>query len=206
MTSALAILGASGHGKVVADAALEQGWPGVVFYDDAWPALTEVGRRRVVGDSASLFESLQDFDSVIVGIGRNAIRLAKLDELEALQATLATVIHPRASVSRFAEVGAGSVVFAGTVINVDARVGRGTIINTGATVDHDCMLGEGVHISPGAHLAGNVIVGDRTWVGMGAVVKQGIAIGKDVMVGAGAVVVDDVPDGATVIGVPARPR
>lgn len=206
MTKPLAILGASGHGKVVADAALDQGWPSIVFYDDAWPDLSEVGRWRIEGDSVSLLGSLPHFDSVVVGIGRNSIRISKLDELEARQVTLATVLHPHAFVSRFAEVGAGSVVFAGAAINVDSCIGRGAIINTGATVDHDCVLGEGVHISPGAHLAGGVHIGDRSWVGIGAVVKQGVSIGKDVMIGAGAAVIDDIPDGITVMGVPARRR
>ena len=204
MSKPLAILGASGHGKVVADAALEQGWPEVVFFDDAWPSRTEVGRWPIAGDSAALLASLASFDGVVVGIGDNTIRMAKVDLLVASGAPLVSVIHPCARVSRFAELGVGSVMFVGAAVNVDVCVGRAAIINTGATVDHDCLLGDAVHISPGTHLAGNVTVGDRTWIGIGAVVRQGITIGKDVMVAAGAVVVRDVPDGATVMGVPGR--
>lgn len=204
MTKLLAVVGASGHGKVVGDAAIARGWRRVAFYDDAWPELTQVGRWPVEGCTAELRDILDKFDSVIVGIGDNRTRLSKLAELEAGGAALGIILHPQSAVSRFAEIGVGTVVFASAVVNVDARLGRGVIVNTGATVDHDCVLGDGVHISPGAHLAGEVTVGEGSWIGIGAVVKQGIRIGKDVMVAAGAVVIQDVPDGATVIGVPAR--
>lgn len=206
MTKSIAILGASGHGKVVADAALAAGWSEVVFYDDAWPDVSLVGTWPVAGTGARLFEDVEPADSVIVGIGSNAIRLGKLDELASRAIDVATVVHPRSTISRFVAIEPGSAVFAGAVVNVDAWIGRGAIINTGATVDHDCILGEAVHISPGAHLAGNVEVGDRTWIGIGAVVKQGVRIGKDVMVAAGAVVIRDIPDGAMVMGVPASVR
>jgi acetyltransferase-like isoleucine patch superfamily enzyme len=84
-------------------------------------------------------------------------------------------------------------------------LGLGCIINTGATFYHDCVLGDGVHICPGVHLAGDVQVGELSWLGIGCTVRQGIRIGAGVTVGAGAVVIDDVPDGQTVVGVPARP-
>ena len=205
MAKLLAIVGASGHGKVVADAAIARDGCGVVFYDDAWPGRAQVGPWPVEGRTVELLASLDRFDSVVVGIGDNRTRLIKLAEIASMGAAVGTVLHPRSVVSPYAGIGAGSVVFAGAVINVDAELGRGVIINTGATVDHDCVLGDGVHISPGANLAGNVTVGEGSWVGIGAAVKQGVTIGKHVMVAAGAVVIRDVPDGVTVLGVPARP-
>jgi sugar O-acyltransferase (sialic acid O-acetyltransferase NeuD family) len=199
----LALLGASGHGKVIADAALVSGWDDVVFFDDRWPALNINGRWPVVGDTRMLLERAYRFDAAVVSIGNCRIRLDKQLELQAAGVSIATVIHPHACVSPFAHIGAGTVVMAGAVVNVDARVGDAGIVNTGATVDHDCVLAQGVHISPGAHLSGDVKVGVRTWVGVGAAVRQGITIGDDVMVGAGAVVVKPVESRATVVGNPA---
>lgn len=202
----LALLGASGHGKVVADAALASGWESIEFFDDAWPQRKRNGLWPVVGDTAVLLEQLAHFDGVVVSIGDCAVRWAKQQLLQAVDARLATVIHPAASVSRHAALGPGSVVMAGAVVNIDADVGAACIINTGATVDHDCRLAEAVHICPGVHLAGNVQVGFGSWVGIGATVKQGIVLGNHVMVGAGAVVVRPIAGGETVIGNPARPR
>lgn len=198
------ILGASGHGKVVADCAELCGWESVSFFDDAWPAKQSNGAWPIVGDTESMLERLDEFDGCLVAIGNNAVREGKLRILSERGATLPVLVHPAAVVSRYAEIGAGSVLFAGVVVNVDCRIGMGAIINTGATVDHDCVLGDAVHISPGAHLAGGVVVGDRSWMGIGSSVRQLVRIGCDVRVGAGAVVVADFSDGCTVAGVPAR--
>lgn len=200
----LAVLGASGHGKVVADTALCCGWDQVDFYDDAWPGRTYNGDWCVVGDSAALHARVGHYEGVIVAIGNNAVRQAKLEALGGLGARLVSLIHPMACVSRYAIIGVGSVVFAGVVVNADARVGSGAILNTGCSVDHDCVLGSAVHVSPGARLAGAVRVGDRSWVGIGACVRQMISLGSDVVVGAGAAVVSDVSDGLCVMGVPAK--
>lgn len=200
----LAVLGASGHGKVVADTAECCGWQPIEFFDDAWPDLQYSGVWPVVGNTTALMERLADFDGVLVAIGNNRVRHAKLVELRTAGAPLATLIHPAASVSRYAVIGEGTVVFAGAVVNAGACVNQGGILNTGCSVDHDCVLGEAVHISPGARLAGGVQVGNQSWVGIGASVRQLICIGQRAMVGAGSAVVSDIPDGVTVAGVPAK--
>lgn len=200
----LAILGASGHGKVVADTAECCGWQAIEFFDDAWPELQHNGAWPVIGDTVTLRERIKQFDGVMVAIGNNRIRHAKLLELQAAGARLCNLVHPTATVSRYASLGEGSVVFAGAVINVDARIGLGAIVNTGCSIDHDCELGAAVHVSPGARLAGGVTVGNLSWIGIGASVRQLVRIGNDVMVGAGAAVTADVEDELTVVGVPAR--
>ncbi|WP_369959533.1 acetyltransferase [Pseudomonas benzenivorans] len=200
----LAILGASGHGKVVADTAECCGWQSVEFFDDAWPGLQKNGVWPVVGDTAALMGRLADFDGVLVAIGNNRVRHAKLLELRAEGARLVILVHPAATVSRYAVIGEGAVVFAGAVVNAEACIGQGTILNTGCSIDHDCLLGDAVHISPGARLAGGVQVGDLSWVGIGASVRQLVRIGERVLVGAGSAVISDIPDDVTVAGVPAK--
>jgi sugar O-acyltransferase (sialic acid O-acetyltransferase NeuD family) len=201
----LAIMGASGHGKVVAEAALAAGWGAVEFYDRAWPSKRQVGHWMIMGDDAALVGALARLDGVVVAVGNNRIRQLLLTQLHQARAKVATVLHPVACVSMSACIGPGSVVMAGAVVNAEAVVGSGAILNTACSVDHDCVLGDAVHISPGAHLAGDVHVGDCSWIGIGASVRQGVRIGSGVVVGAGAVVVSDVRDGLTVVGVPARP-
>ncbi|MGB7739642.1 MAG: acetyltransferase [Steroidobacteraceae bacterium] len=200
----LAVLGASGHGKVVADAALAAGWAEVVFYDDRWPALQSVADWPVVGDSRLLLAQASSADGVIVGIGDCRVRSEKQALFVAAGVQLARIVHPRAWVSSRAVLGAGSVVMAGGIVNIGAVLGAGCIVNTGATVDHDCVLGVAVHVAPGANLSGQVTIGDCSWIGVGACVREGVRIGDGVMVGAGAVVVADVADGLTVVGSPAR--
>jgi len=204
MTRTLAVLGAGGHGRVVADCAEAAGWDRIVFCDDN-PQAKAAGPWVVAGRKPELLATAATFDGVVAAIGANRSRLRLTRELAQNGARLAAIVHPRATVSSHARIEVGSVVFAGAVVNIGARLGQAVIVNTGATVDHDCVLEDGVHVSPGAHLAGGVMVGRETWVGIGAAVREGIAIGHQVCVGAGAVVVKPVADGLTVVGNPARP-
>lgn len=200
----LAILGASGHGKVVADTAEVCGCDSVVFFDDAWPEVSQNYAWTVEGDSQALADKHSLFDGVIVAIGNNRIRADKIAWLNLIGANLVSLIHPSACVSRYAQIGKGTVVMPGVVVNAGSVVESGVILNTGCSIDHDCLIRVCAHISPGARLAGGVQVGDHSWVGIGCCVKQGISIGNDVTVGAGAAVVSDLPDGIRAAGVPAK--
>jgi sugar O-acyltransferase (sialic acid O-acetyltransferase NeuD family) len=201
----LAILGASGHGKVIAETALLSGeWLEISFFDDAWPECHVNGQWQVVGDTETLLKSHSSFQGTVIGIGNNKIRQDKQQLLVDKGATLVSVIHPEAFLSSDIEVGAGTVVFAKAVINIDSTIGEGCIINTSATVDHDCHLANFSHVCPGTNLAGDVKIGTRTWVGIGASIIQGVTVGNDVMIGAGAVVIENISATKTVVGVPAR--
>lgn len=203
MLDRLAILGASGHGKVVADVAIQLGWKEIFFFDDAWPALKFNGIWPVHGDSSSLF-SAADFDGIVVAIGDNCIRLKKSLQPE-ITNKLKVLIHPSAYVASNVIIEKGSVIFAGAVIQPETKIGISCIINTGATVDHDCFIKDSVHIAPGTNIAGGVSVGSCAWIGIGSTIIQNVSIGSGVVVGAGAVVINDIPDNTTVVGVPARP-
>lgn len=204
--STLLIIGAGGHGKVVAETAVAaQRWQEIVFLDDRYPSL-----RQCVGlDVAGVLEHLGSYDKqnidVLVAIGSNQRRLQLVEELVLSGYSLPTLAHPTAWVSPSAVLGPSAVVFAQAAVNAEAHCGKAVIVNTGATIEHDCQLGNGVHVAPGAHLGGGVRVGDLSWVGIGAAVKHLISIGRNVTVGAGAVVVHDLADEVTAVGVPAKP-
>jgi len=200
----LAILGASGHGKVAAEIAELTGWEEIVYYDDAWPSLNFVGAWKVAGNADDLQRDIHSFDAFFVAVGSNSVRWKLFSQLACLTVKAETLVHPSAVVSQYSSIEEGTVVMANAVINPFVTVGPAGIVNTGATIDHDCVLGHAVHISPGANLAGEVAVGHQSWVGIGANIKQQIVIGESVMIGAGATVVHNVGDGLTVIGTPAK--
>jgi len=202
--SGLLIIGAGGHGKVVADTALEcGGWEQIAFLDDKYPSVKTSAGFAVLGPLSRASDFIDDYNECLVAIGGNHRRVEVLCSLLQLGFTAATLIHPSAVVSYSASIGAGSVIFANAVIQADAQIGVASIINTSSSVDHDVRLGDGVHISPGAHLGGGVIIGNYSWVGIGVVVRECIAIGDNVMLGAGAAVISDVPSNALMTGVPA---
>ena len=192
----LLIIGAGGHGKVVADTAEACGYSNIAFFDQSWPEHTENGRWKIIG------KPTRSDMTMFCAVGKNDIR-ARIFEVYHLN-NIPFLIHPSAIISPTVKVGHGALVVAGSIVNADTSIGRGTILNTACSVDHDCMIGDFVHISPGAHLAGGVHVGDGAWIGIGAVVREGVRIGKNVIVAAGAAVVRDIEDGVRVGGVPAR--
>jgi sugar O-acyltransferase (sialic acid O-acetyltransferase NeuD family) len=205
------ILGAGGHGRVVADAALASGrWAEIAFFDDDAARATKLGRFVWKGDGAAFFSGGQRDPTGAtierhIAVGHNPVRDDLARRCEALGHTLAVVIHPRAVVSPEARLAPGCFIAAGAIVAPGADIATVGIVNHGASVDHDNRLGRAVHVGPGAHLGGNVSVGERAWVGLGASVRQGLRIGAGAMVGAGAVVVAGVADHATVVGNPARP-
>lgn len=198
----LAILGAGGHGRVVADTACEAGWGSIEFFDDVNTGRS--GRWLICGTGTELLAKAVSYDGVVVAIGNNAARLAWIDRLVFAHAHLASIIHPQAIVSRDCEISAGTIVMAGAVLNFGVRMGRACIINSGAIVDHDTILGDAVHVSPGATLSGNVRVGSLVWIGAGATVKNDVVIDDETLVGLGSAVVRNVARGTVVAGVPAK--
>lgn len=201
----LVILGAGGHGRVVAEAALAAGLD-LMGFTDRDPALAgaTICGLPVLGVDADVESGRIVCPGLLLGIGPNTIRLALSRRFQG-RWVQPTLVHPRAWVSPSARLGAGTVVMANATVQTSCRLGAAVIINTNASVDHDGDLGDGVHVSPGAHLAGTVTVGAGTHIGIGATVIEGIRIGANCLIAAGAVVVRDVPDGARVAGVPARP-
>lgn len=194
----LAIIGASGHGKVVADIARKNGYSEIVFLDDD-ESIHECGGYPVIGKSSEA--GTIDADAII-GIGNAGVRKQIQESIP--DEKLVTLIHPDAVVAEDVVIGKGTVVMAGAVINPGVRIGKGCIINTCSSVDHDCIVDDFVHVAVGSHLCGTVNVGAGTWIGAGVTVNNNVFICPDCMIGAGAVIVNDIWECGTYVGVPAR--
>lgn len=195
------ILGTGGHAKVAADIALEMGLTIAGFLDD------NVERQGQTLLGFPVLGAVTDWRTLVpeglaLGIGSNQSRQKLM--VDHPDAPWVTLVHPRATISRFASIGEGTMVAFGVCIGPDAHIGRGAIINTCASVDHDNYIGDYAHIAVGATLAGHVEVGEGALVGAGCVTKPGVRIGSWSVIGAGAAVVTDIPAGVTAVGVPAR--
>ncbi len=205
MKKQLIIIGAGGHGKVIADIAMKmKQWKNIAFLDDG-EQIEPLFGLKVLGKikDAPLYEKDADF---FVAVGNNVTREGMQEELERKGMSMATLIHPQAVMGQEVEIGAGSVVMAGVVINSSSKIGKGCILNTSCSLDHDNIIEDYVHISPGAHLAGTVRIGRRSWLGIGSIVSNNIAICGDCVIGAGAVVVKDICETGIYIGNPAKNR
>ncbi|WP_243224832.1 acetyltransferase [Microbacterium sp. CIAB417] len=201
----LILLGGGGHARSVL-AALEQAGSGVLGYVAPEPG--SLGELPHLGDDSVLAEFGPERVALVNGLGSAGSTRARRELHERVISdgyTVVDVVHPRAFIDSGVPLGGGVHVLANAVVNVGAVLGDGALINTGAIIEHDCVIGAHAHVAPGAVLGGAVRVGAGAHVGLGSRVLQGVTIGSGSVIGAGAVVLSDVPDGVTVVGVPARP-
>jgi sugar O-acyltransferase (sialic acid O-acetyltransferase NeuD family) len=198
------LFGYSGHAFVVMESLLSLSMKVLGYYDlkkaaeDPF-ALTYMGHEGKFDLSEKIGHS-----QVFVSVGNNGIRAGLVHHLESLKLSSMVVVDPTSHVSPSAQVLPFTYVGKKACINAGAQVGKGSILNTGSIVEHGCRIGPFTHVAPGAVLCGDVKVGERTLIGAGAVVKQGVHIGDDVIIGAGSVVLQDVPSGETWVGNPAK--
>jgi sugar O-acyltransferase (sialic acid O-acetyltransferase NeuD family) len=204
-------LGAGGHAKVLIEILRTGDRYDVIGLLDPDPELKgkSILDVPVLGND-SLLPMLRDkgirlFFIGLGSLGKSSRRKHLYQEALACGMEPICSIHPNATISPSVELGKGSMIMAGVVLNASTRLGDNVIVNSGAVVDHDCHLGDHVHVAPGAILSGGVRVGEGAHVGAGAVIRQYISIAEGAVIGAGAVVVKDVAANVVVVGVPARP-
>jgi sugar O-acyltransferase (sialic acid O-acetyltransferase NeuD family) len=204
------IVGAGGHGQVVADSMMRAHECGAaarpVGYLDDDPAVA--GRSflglPVLGPVSRWSEI--PHDAMVVAIGENRIRKRLFQMMAHHGAKFAVVRHPSAVIAPDVLIGPGSMICAGAVVNPGSVIGANVILNTGCIVDHHNRIGDHVHIAPGVRLGGDVSIEEGVLVGIGATVMPQRQVGAWGIVGASALVHRDVPQGSMAVGVPARLR
>ena len=200
----LVIIGAGGHGRVVADCAQQlNAYQKIVFLDDSFKKSKRSGEWQIVGLVEDFPQYLENSD-FIVAFGNNNLRAEANKKLEEAKANIISLFHPSASISPNAFIGKGVVICANAAINVGTQIADGCIINTGATVDHDCNLQSYVHVSPGVNIAGGVTVGALSWLGIGSTVIECLTLAENTQIGAGALVIQSTQANSLYLGVPAK--
>ena len=194
----LIVIGAGGHGRVCAEAAELAGFRDIAFLDDK-----KVEGLPVIGTLNDI-EKYKSSSCFFVAVGDNLIRKKIMKTIKELGGELASIVHPFSSVSKSAEIGEGTVIMAGAVVQANAKIGSGVIINTCSSVDHDCVIGNWSHVAVGAHLAGAVKTGESVLLGAGCVVINNISVTDHCIVGAGTAVICEIKTAGTYVGVPAR--
>ena len=144
--------------------------------------------------------------SCIIAVGDSKIRQKVVKKLEKFKIKFQTIIHPSVICSKFVNIGEGTVIQAGSIINPDTKIGKHVQINMDCSVAHDCTLKDFVTLAPGVHVNGENVIGEGTFLGTGAVTRDKIKIGKWSIIGAGTVIIKDAKQFSLYIGVPGKKR
>ena len=212
----LAIYGAGGAGRELAwlaescsDETTGEGYEVACFIDDQ-PA--KHGKLINGIPVMGLTAARQRFPAALLlgGVGNPGTRQLLTERAAAAGYKFASLVHPRVEKSKWLEIGAGTVVCAGSYLMPNIVLGRHVQVSLDCTVGHDVIMRDYTTLAPGVHVSGWVHFGKRVYVGTGASIINGtedapLVLGDDVVVGAGACVTKSVPGGLTVVGVPARP-
>jgi len=202
------ILGGGGHAKVLIDALCSRrdDFRGAIVDPKAELKGKTLYGLPVIGGDEVLSEATEHhYSHFVVGVGgMSLVREELFNKAKEAGLSPVAVVHENTNIAPDVQIGGGSMVFAGGLINADAHLGENVIVNTGAIIEHDCRVGSHAHIGPRTCLLGSVEVGDGAWVGAGAIVLEGRKIGRGAIVGAGAIVTKDVADDTKVVGNPAH--
>lgn len=201
------IVGASGHGRVVADAVESTGRHDFIgFVDASYSPVTARG-FRVLGSDADVARVIDEnlIEGIVIAVGDNWTRARVAERLTGLRPDLQfpAIAHANAVVARSAAVGGGSVIMAGAVVNPGTTIAHHVIVNTGACIDHDCRIADYASIAPRVACGGSVSVGAFAAIGIGATLVHSISVGDHAVIGAGAVAIRDIPEFSVAVGVPA---
>lgn len=194
------LIGAGGHGLVLADIAKLNGYNQIYFIDDAE---NKKYKYPILGKTKEAHKYIDIYD-FFISIGDNQIRQTVFDYITDIGGRIVNLIHPNAVIAEDCLLDNGIAVMANVVINSSSTIKKGSIINTSSSIDHENEIGEFVHISPGCHLAGQVKIGSLSWLGIGSIVSNGISIYQNVIVGANSTVIKDINQSGVYIGTPTR--
>jgi sugar O-acyltransferase (sialic acid O-acetyltransferase NeuD family) len=113
-------------------------------------------------------------------------------------------VHPVAYIAPSAQIGHGNLINAGAIVNSAAKLGSYNVVQSNVVIEHQAQLGHLVQIGANVTIGKGVQIDNEAVIGMGAIIMPNVKIGKKAQIGPASLVIADVPDGATVFGIPAK--
>ena len=203
----IVIIGAGGFGREVKwliDEINEvsKQWNFLGFIDDNMERGTKINDSIVIGDLKWLNKQSVN---VICAIADPIVKKRVLDQLTESNNIYPILIHPDVRMSRFVDIGEGSIICSGCILTVNIKVGKHVIINLDSTIGHDAFIGDYSTILPSVNISGYVNIEEMVSVGTGAKIIQELRVGRNTIIGAGAIVTKDIPQNVVAVGMPAKP-
>lgn len=190
------LVGAGGHARACIDVIETENQFEIAGLIEKNESMTDMNLGYpIIGTDSDLSELRQQYSHAMITVGQiksSKTRIKLYQLLKKLDYILPAIISPKAYVSKHAQIGEGTIIMHGVIMNANAKIGSNCIINNKSLIEHDVVIGNHCHIATGAIINGEVSVGDKTFVGSGSVTKQCISIGYNCIIGAGTVIKGDI--------------
>lgn len=157
----------------------------------------------VLGDFG-WFEKNTKYVNAICAVGASHHRRRLTNIALSYNAQFCSVIHPSVYVSRWLEIGIGSIIAAGCILTTQIKIGNHVYVNYGCTIGHDVELEDFTTVLPGSHISGSVTARTGSYIGTGTNIIEKTTLGEWSIIGAGSTIIKDVPANSTVVGNPGR--
>lgn len=182
------LIGAGDHAKVVLSTLEACGAECVGIYDDnpnlrgktLW-SIPIIGAVSEMPDEPDIM--------CVIAIGSNQVRRSISERFK--NVCWPVFVNPISSVHSSVRLGAGTIVFAGSLIESDASIGRHCIVGSGCFVGHDSVIGDYCQLAPGSLTGDNVSLGSGVLLGLGSIVKPYVKIYDGASVELGEKVIKD---------------
>jgi sugar O-acyltransferase (sialic acid O-acetyltransferase NeuD family) len=145
----------------------------------------------IIGTDSSINEYAERGFGFIITAGQiksYSIRKRLFQAILSANGRLETIKAKTACVSKYAEIGGGTIIMHNAIVNARAKIGRNCIINSNALVEHDTVIADHVHVSTMAVINGGCTIGEGCFIGSNVVINQEMTISKEAIIGAGSVV------------------
>lgn len=202
----LILVGGGGHCKSVIDVATSGGY----FIHGILDLEENIGKKvldwEIIGSDDSIIHLVEKFDFVVTAgqIKESNLRRLLHEKITNAGGRFATIVSPRAYVSKYASVGKGTAIMHHSTINAEVEVGFGCIINTMANIEHEVTIGNYTHISTGAMINGGCNIGQDCFIGSQAVLAQGVKVVNGSIISAGSFLKNDAEIPGIYFGNPAK--
>lgn len=201
------IFGSSGHARSIAEILEMLNYEIIGFIDSYKPKGAKVLNYITIGNEEDLADCENKFgtNNIVIGVGDIQGRTKVFEKIRKINPNIIfpAIISPKATVSKYARIGEGTVIFSNTFINVECKIGKFCVINSASVVEHNTEICDFCTISPAVNIGGDVTIHECSFIGSSATIIQKRKIGNRVVIGAGAIVTINIPDNVLAVGIPA---
>ena len=175
------IIGAGGHAEACIDLVEKNNTYKVKFVVGTIKEKNKIilGKYKVIFTDKDLKDLSRKFKYALIGVGQiksSALRIKIFNNLKNKGFNIPKIISPHAVISKYSEIGEGTVIMHGSIIGPNVKIGKNCIINSKSLIEHGTSIGNNTHVATSVTINSGVKIGSNCFVGSNSSIRQLINI------------------------------